>query len=126
MSILVGTRVRIIDNTGALRSECIEIYDASKYIGALVGDLILVTLKQVVPNRKVKKGELTKAIVVRSRKSSIRYSGHRIKSADSAIVLLNGSTLLPKAKRAKSVILEEIRKNSKVGLKVLALAPVIV
>lgn len=126
MSILIGTKVKIIDNTGAIVSECIEIYEASKYIGALVGDLVLVTLKQVLPNRKVKKGELTKAIVVRSKKSSIRFSGHRINSNDSAIVLLNGSTLLPKAKRTRSVILEEIRKNSKAGLKVLALAPVIV
>jgi large subunit ribosomal protein L14 len=126
MSVLVGTKVKIIDNTGAVLSECVEIYKASKYIGAVVGDLILVTLKQVVPNRKVKKGELTKAVVVRSKNSSIRLSGHRVSSIDSAIVLLNASTLLPKAKRAKSVILEEVRKNSKVGLKVLALAPAIV
>jgi large subunit ribosomal protein L14 len=126
MSVLIGTKVKIIDNTGAILSECIEIYKASKYIGALVGDLILVTLKQVVPNRKVKKGELTKAIVVRSKENAIRFSGHRINSTDSAIVLLSSSTLLPKAKRAKSVILEEVRKNPKIGLKILALAPVIV
>ena len=126
MLILIGSRSKVIDNSGGVYSQCIEIYKASKYRGAAVGDLILVTLKRVVPNKKIKKGDLVKALIVRSRDNIVRYSAHRIKTNDSAIVLLNNNTLLPRAKRARSLVLSEVRNNIAAGLKVLAIAPVIV
>lgn len=126
MSILIGSRSKVIDNSGGVFSECIEIYKASKYRGARVGDLILVTLKRVIPNKKIKKGDLAKALIVRSKDNTIRYSSHRIKTNDSAIVLLNNNSLLPRAKRARSLVLSEVRNNLTSGLKVLAIAPIIV
>jgi large subunit ribosomal protein L14 len=125
MTVLVGSRVKVIDNSGAALAECIEIYEASKYRGADIGDIILVTLKRVLPNKKVKQGELAKAIVVRSKSNFKRSNTHRIKAEDSAIVLVNNNTLLPRAKRARSLILEEVRKNKTAGLKVLSIAPVV-
>lgn len=126
MLVLVGSRSKVIDNSGGVSAECIEIYKASKYRGATVGDLVLVTLKRVVPNKKIKKGDLAKALVVRSRNNTVRYSAHRIKANDSAVILLNNNTLLPRAKRARSLVLSEVRNNVTAGLKVLAIAPVIV
>lgn len=126
MLILIGSRNKIIDNSGGLFSECIEIYKASKYRGAAVGDLILVTLKKVVPNKKIKKGDLAKALVVRTRSSLVRYSSHRVYTNDSAVILLNNNTLLPRAKRIRSLVLSEIRKSGETGLKALAIAPLIV
>jgi len=126
MLILIGSRNKVIDNSGGLFSECIEIYKASKYRGAGVGDLILVTLKKVVPNKKIKKGDLAKALVVRTRSSIVRYSSHRIYTNDSAVILLNNNTLLPRAKRIRSLVFSEIRKSGETGLKALAIAPLIV
>lgn len=126
MLILTGSKNKVVDNSGGLFSECIEIYKASKYRGATVGDLILVTLKKVVPNKKIKKGDLSKALIVRTRSSLIRYSSHRIKTNDSAVILLTNNTLLPKAKRIRSLVLSETRKSGETGLKALAIAPLIV
>jgi large subunit ribosomal protein L14 len=125
MTVLVGSRVKVIDNSGATFAECIEIYEASKYRGADIGDIILVTLKRVLPNKKVKQGDLIKAIVVRSKSNFKRSNSHRIKAEDSAIVLVNNTTFLPRAKRARSLIMEEVRKNKTAGLKVLSIAPVV-
>lgn len=125
MAILVGTRVKVIDNSGATVGECVEIYEASRYRGANVGDIILVALKRVLPNKKVKQGDLIKAIVVRSTSNFCRYASHRLQANDTAIVLVNNTTFLPRAKRAKSLILEEVRKNKTSGLKVLSIAPVV-
>jgi large subunit ribosomal protein L14 len=125
MSVLVGSKIRVIDNSGAIVAECIELYKASHYKGADVGDIITVTLKRVTPNRKLKKGELFKAMVVRSKTNFVRYSGHRFQANNTAVVLLNKS-LLPRAKRARSLMLEEIRRrNDESSAKVLAIAPII-
>lgn len=125
MTVLISTRTRVIDNSGGIVGECVEIYKASKYYGADVGDLILVALKRAVPNKKVRKGDLIKAIIVRSRTSFIRYSAHRIRLSENALILVNNNSLAPRAKRARSLIMEEVRKSKESGLKVLAIAPIV-
>lgn len=126
MSIFVGTNLKIIDNSGATAAKCIEIYKASKYYGAFIGTTVLVSLKRVSPNKKIKKGDLVKALVVRYKKPLLRIGGHFLKLSDNAIILLHGSSLLPKAKRCKTPLTEEIRKNFVNGLKVLSLAPIVI
>lgn len=125
MSIFIGTKLKVIDNSGATRAECIEIYKSSKYYGSTVGDIILVSLKKVAPNKKVKKGDLVKALVVRSKDFLSRIGDQELRLSDNAIILLHNSTLLPRAKRCKTPLVEEIRVRFINGLKVLSLAPVV-
>jgi len=126
MSIFVGTRLKIIDNSGATFAKCVEIYKASKYYGAYIGTTVLVSLKGVSPNKKIKKGDLTKALIVRYKKPLLRVGGHCLKLSDNAIVLLHSASLLPRAKRCKTPLTEEIRFNFINGLKVLSLAPIVI
>lgn len=126
MSIFVGTKLKVIDNSGATLAKCIEIYKTSKYYGAFIGKTVLVSLKSVVPNRKIKKGDLVKAVVVRSKKSLFRVGGHSLKLSDNAIILLHNNSLLPRAKRCKTPLVEEIRFSFINGLKILSLAPIVI
>lgn len=126
MSIFVGTKLKVIDNSGANLAKCVEVYRTSKYYGAFIGKTILVSLKNVVPNRKIKKGDLVKAVIVRSKKSLLRLGGHSLRLSDNAIVLLHNNSLLPRAKRCKTPLVEEIRFNFVNGLKVLSLAPIVI
>lgn len=125
MFILVGSKIKVIDNSGVSLVKCLEIYSASKYYGAGVGCVILVSVKRVLPHKKLKKGDLVKAVVVRVKIPVARLGGHVIKMSDSAVVLLNNTTLMPRAKRCKTPLLEELRFKFINGLKVLSLAPVV-
>jgi len=125
MSIYVGSKLNVIDNSGAIYAECVEIYNASKYYGARPGNVILITLKSVVPNKKVKRGDLVKALVVRSKDPVLRVGAHRLILIDNAVVLLHNTTLMPRAKRCKTPLVEELRFNFSNGLKVLSLAPIV-
>lgn len=91
--IFVGTNLLIIDNSGAVKAKCIRLYRNSKK--AKVGDTVLVTLKKVKPEKKVKKGQVVKAMIVRSRNSVVYLGGHQIFSDTNCIVLLkeNGDIL---------------------------------
>jgi large subunit ribosomal protein L14 len=125
MFVFVGSKVNVIDNSGARLAECIEAYGVSKYYGSKVGDVILVSLKKVLPNKKVKKGDLVKALIVRSKSPLVRVGGHFILLTDKAVVLLNNTSLLPRAKRCKTPLVEELRFKFINGLKVLSLAPIV-
>jgi len=126
MFVFVGTKLKVVDNSGATLAKCVEIYKASKYYGASVGTVVLVSLKSVAPNRKIKKGDLVKAVIVRNKKSLFRVGGHSLRLSDNAIILLHNSSLLPRAKRCKTPLVEEIRFGFINGLKVLSLAPIVV
>lgn len=125
MSVIIGTKIKIIDNSGATLCECIEIYKTSKYYGAKVGNVILVSLKRVAPNKKLKKGDLVKALLVRTKDFLIRSGNHELRLSDNAAILLHNTTLLPRAKRCKTPLVEELRFSFSNGLKVLSLAPVV-
>lgn len=125
MSIYVGSKVNIIDNSGAIYAECVELYKTSKYYGARVGSVVLVTLKNVMPNKKLKKGNLVKALVVRSKTPMLRAGSHRLILTDNAVVLLHNTTLMPRAKRCKTPLVEELRFRFVNGLKILSLAPIV-
>jgi large subunit ribosomal protein L14 len=126
MLIFVGTKLKVVDNSGATLAKCIEIYKTSKYYGASVGTVVLVSLKNVVPNRKIKKGDLAKAVIVRSKRTLFRVGGHSLHLSDNAIILLHNNSLLPRAKRSKTPLVEEIRFSFVNGLKVLSLAPIVI
>jgi large subunit ribosomal protein L14 len=76
MSVFVKSVFSVIDNSGATKARCVEIYNSSKYYGACVGAILLVSLQKVLPNRKIKKKDLVKALVVRTKNKLFRSGCH--------------------------------------------------
>lgn len=92
MLLFVGSHVYVIDNSGAVKAKCICLY---KRRAIEPGDVILVTLKKVKPDRKIKRGQVSRAVVVRTRSGSF-YCGNHVVSCDSVGVALlkkNGDIL---------------------------------
>jgi len=81
--------LRIADNTGAKSVLCIRVLGGSKRRYARVGDVIVVTVKDAIPNAPVKKGDVAKAVVVRTSKEMRRRDGSYIRFDDNAAVLIN-------------------------------------
>ena len=76
--IQVQTELQVADNTGAKRVECIKVLGGSKRRYAGVGDLIVVSVKDALPNGKVKKGSVHKAVIVRTKKEIFRKDGSKV------------------------------------------------
>ncbi|MEO2069179.1 MAG: 50S ribosomal protein L14 [Desulfurobacteriaceae bacterium] len=87
--IQVQTYLNVADNTGAKRVQCIRVLGGSNRKYASLGDQIVVTVKEAIPNATAKKGEVYRAVVVRTRKEVRRPDGTYIKFDDNAVVLLN-------------------------------------
>ena len=85
--IQVQTELNVADNTGARIVECIKVLGGSKRRYASVGDSIVVSVKEAIPNGKVKKGSVHRAVVVRTRKSIYRNDGSHVKFDNNAAVL---------------------------------------
>lgn len=84
-----GTLVKVIDNSGARFVKCLHIFKKSFKSKALIGDLLLVSAKNIIPNKKVKKGVMYKGVVVRLKARIIKYGGISVKFNNSALILLN-------------------------------------
>jgi len=87
--IQVQTELRVADNTGAKIVECIKVLGGSKRRYASIGDIIVVSVKDAIPNGKVKKGTVHKAIVVRTKYSVQRNDGSKVKFDNNAAVLID-------------------------------------
>ena len=87
--IQVQTELNVADNTGARIIECIKVLGGSKRRYASVGDIIVVTVKEAIPDGKVKKGTVHKAIVVRTKFSIHRNDGSKVKFDNNAAVLID-------------------------------------
>ena len=85
----VQTYLNVTDNTGAKRVQCIRVLGGSNRKYASLGDQIVVTVKDAIPNATAKKGEVYRAVVVRTKKEVRRPDGTYIKFDDNACVLLN-------------------------------------
>jgi large subunit ribosomal protein L14 len=81
--------LKIADNTGAKRALCIRVLGGSRRRYARVGDVIVVTIKDAIPNAGVKKGDVAKAVIVRTAKEMRRKDGSYIRFDDNAAVLIN-------------------------------------
>ena len=93
--IQVQTELNVADNTGARIVECIKVLGGSKRRTASVGDKIVVSVKDAIPNGKVKKGSVHKAVVVRTKYSVLRNDGSKVKFDNNAAVIIDekdGST----------------------------------
>jgi large subunit ribosomal protein L14 len=110
----------VADNSGARRVMCIKVLGGSHRRYASIGDIIKVTVKEAIPRGKVKKGQVMKAVVVRTRKGIRRGDGSMIKFDDNAAVLLNQQDA-PVGTRIFGPVTRELRGEK--FMKIISLAP---
>ena len=112
--------LRIADNTGAKAALCIRVLGGSGRRYAGVGDLIVATVKDAIPNARVKKGEVRKAVIVRTAKAIGRTDGSYIKFDDNAAVLIDAQRE-PVGTRIFGPVARELRAHR--FMKIVSLAP---
>ena len=114
------SRLRVADNTGAREILCIRVLGGSKRRYAYVGDIIVATVKAASPQGSVKKGEVVKAVVVRTKKSFRREDGTLIAFDDNAAVLIDANKN-PRGTRIFGPVARELRERN--YMKIVSLAP---
>ena len=118
--IQMQTNLDVADNSGARKIQCIKVLGGSKRRFASIGDIIIVSIKDAIPRGKVKKGEVLKAIIVRTRKEFKRIDGTTIRFDKNAAVLLDKQEE-PIATRIFGPVTRELR--TKKFMKIISLAP---
>ncbi len=114
------TKLKVADNSGAKLLSCIKVLGGSKRRYANVGDIIVVSVKEAMPNSKVKKGDVVKAVVVRTVKGARRPDGTYIKFDDNSAVLINQQRE-PIGTRIFGPVARELRAKN--FMKIISLAP---
>jgi large subunit ribosomal protein L14 len=114
------TRLLAADNSGAKQLYCIKVLGGSRRRYATVGDIIVVAVKEAIPNAKVKKGDVMKAVVVRTKKEVRRPDGSYIRFDDNSAVLVNQQKE-PIGTRIFGPVARELR--AKRFMKIVSLAP---
>ena len=115
--------VRIADNSGARRALCIRVLGGSRRRYASLGDVIVVTVKDAIPGGAVKKGDVARAVVVRTAKENRRADGSYIRFDQNAAVLIN-DTGEPRATRIFGPVARELREKR--FMKIVSLAPEVI
>ena len=118
--IQVETNLEVADNSGAKRVQCIRVLGGTGRRYASVGDIIVVTVKGAIPRGRVKKGEVHKAVVVRTAKEVRREDGTAIRFDKNAAVLINNSQE-PIGTRIFGPVVRELRNRR--FMKIISLAP---
>jgi large subunit ribosomal protein L14 len=117
------TRLNVADNSGAKEVFCVKVLGGSRRRTAQIGDTIVVSVKQAIPNAKVKKGEVHKAVIVRMTSKTRRADGSYIRFDDNAAVLINASQE-PIGTRIFGPVARELR--AKQFVKIISLAPEVI
>ena len=110
----------VADNSGAKKLFCIKVLGGSKRKYASVGDIIVVSVKEAIPNAKVKKGEVAKAVIVRTKKPIARSDGSYIRFDENSAVLITKDNE-PLGTRIFGPVARELR--AKKFMKIISLAP---
>ncbi len=108
------------DNSGAKKLQCIKVLGGSKRKYASIGDIIVVSIKEALPNARVKKGDLKRAVVVRTRKEIRRADGSHIRFDENSAVIINDANE-PVGTRIFGPVARELRGRS--FMKIVSLAP---
>ena len=114
------SRLKVADNSGAKEVMCIKVLGGTRKRYATIGDVIVVSVKDAVPHTKVKKGDVFKAVIVRTRKEVRRRDGSYIRFDENAAVLLNNQ-LEPIGTRIFGPVARELRQKN--FMKIISLAP---
>ena len=117
------TRLRVADNTGAKSVLCIKVLGGSGRKYARLGDLIIVSVKKAIPGGVVKKGDVSTAVIVRTKKELRRKDGSYIRFDENAAVLLDGNKE-PTGTRVFGPVARELREKK--YMKILSLAPEVI
>jgi large subunit ribosomal protein L14 len=118
--IQMQTNLDVADNSGARRVQCIKVLGGSKRKYASVGDVIVVSVKEAIPRGRVKKGDVRKAVVVRTAKEVRRDDGTAIRFDSNAAVILSNSGE-PIGTRILGPVVRELRAKN--FMKIISLAP---
>jgi len=114
------SRVKVADNTGVREIGIIRVLGGSRRRYARVGDIVVASVKQAVPNSPIKKGEVVRAVIVRTRKETRRPDGSYILFDDNAAVLIN-EQMNPRGTRIFGPVARELREKQ--FMKIISLAP---
>jgi large subunit ribosomal protein L14 len=121
--IQMQTRLEVADNSGAQQVMCIKVLGGSKRRYAAIGDVIKVSVKNAIPNGKVKKGDVYLAVVVRSRHGVRRKDGSKVAFDSNAVVILNNQSQ-PIGTRIFGPVTRELRTEK--FMKIISLAPEVI
>ena len=113
----------VADNSGAKKLMCIKVLGGSKRKYASIGDVIVVSVKEAIPNAKIKKGEVAKAVIVRTKKEISRNDGSYIRFDENSAVLINKDNE-PVGTRIFGPVARELR--DKQFMKIISLAPEVI
>jgi large subunit ribosomal protein L14 len=114
------TRLKVADNTGAKEIMCIRVMGGSRVRYGFVGDIIVASVKDATPGGAVKKGEVVRAVIVRTAKEYVRTDGSHIRFDDNAAVII-GKENNPRGTRIFGPVARELRE--KAFMKIISLAP---
>jgi len=118
--IQMQSRLNVADNSGAKEVQCIKVLGGSKRRYASIGDIIVVSIKEAMPNSKVKKGDVAKAVIVRTKRKLRRPDGSYLAFDDNSAVLINAAKE-PIGTRIFGPVARELRAKS--FIKIISLAP---
>ena len=118
------SRLKVADNTGAKEVLVIRVLGGSGRRYAGIGDTIVATVKDAIPGGNVKRGEIVKAVIVRTAKERRREDGSYIKFDENAAVILKGETTEPRGTRIFGPVARELR--DKRFMKIISLAPEVI
>ena len=121
--IQIYTRLKVADNSGARVISCIGVPGGSGRKYAWLGDVIVASVKEAAPSSGVKKGEVVKAVVVRTSKTHRRKDGSHIKFDENAAVLVNDDSM-PRGTRIFGPVARELRDNY--YMRIVSLAPEVI
>jgi large subunit ribosomal protein L14 len=114
------TRLKVADNTGAKEIMCIRVMGGSKVRYGFVGDIIVASVKEATPGGAVKKGEVVRAVIVRTSKEYVRPDGSHIRFDDNAAVII-GKDNNPRGTRIFGPVARELRERA--FMRIVSLAP---
>jgi large subunit ribosomal protein L14 len=121
--IQIYSDLKVADNTGARRIRCIQVMGGTRHRYAYVGDVITATVKEALPNSGVKKGDVVKAVVVRTKHDTQRPDGTAIRFDTNAAVLINPNKE-PRGTRIFGPVPRELRERG--YMRIVSLAPEVV
>ena len=114
------TILKVADNSGAKLAKCIKVLGGTRRRYASIGDIIVASVKQVIPNQPIKKGNVVKGVIVRVTKEYRRNDGSYIKFDDNALVIIDANNN-PKGTRVFGPVARELREKD--FMKIVSLAP---
>ena len=118
--IQMQTMLKVADNTGARRASCIKVVEAGGKKYAEIGDIVVATVKEAIPSGSIKKGEVVRAVVVRTKDDIRRSDGSILRFDENAVVIVDPQ-LNPQGSRIFGPVARELREKE--YLKIVSLAP---